>query len=46
MRMVTPIKSEWLIDIAPHYYKQNDIEEASKKKMPKGMGKGSSGIDM
>jgi pre-mRNA-splicing factor ATP-dependent RNA helicase DHX16 len=39
MRMVTIIKPEWLLEIAPHYYQKNDIEEASAKKMPKQTGK-------
>lgn len=40
MRMVTPIKGEWLLEIAPHYYQGADIkDEAAAKKMPKGVGK-------
>jgi hypothetical protein len=39
MRELIEIKSEWLLEIAPHYYKQSDIDgiEATKKskvKMP------------
>jgi pre-mRNA-splicing factor ATP-dependent RNA helicase DHX16 len=41
MRTVAPIKAEWLLDIAPHYYKGSDIEEIAPKKMPKTMGKAS-----
>jgi pre-mRNA-splicing factor ATP-dependent RNA helicase DHX16 len=41
MRMVAPIKGEWLTEIAPHYYKSNDIEDSSNKKLPKNMGKAS-----
>lgn len=26
MRQVTEIKPEWLVEIAPHYYKQKDVE--------------------
>jgi len=36
MRFIAPIKSEWLIEIAPHYYQSLDVEE---KKMPKNTGK-------
>ena len=36
MRMIAPIKGEWLMEIAPHYYQSIDIEE---KKMPKNTGK-------
>jgi pre-mRNA-splicing factor ATP-dependent RNA helicase DHX16 len=38
MRMVTPIKGEWLIEIAPHYYQPTDIEDSTTKKMPKNTG--------
>ncbi|KAJ1434750.1 P-loop containing nucleoside triphosphate hydrolase protein [Ochromonadaceae sp. CCMP2298] len=39
MRTCMPIKGEWLVEIAPHYYKPTDIEDASTKKMPKQTGK-------
>lgn len=39
MRTVAPIQAEWLLEIAPHYYKGTDIDEIAPKKMPKGMGK-------
>jgi len=39
MRQVISIKPEWLIEIAPHYYKKGDIEDASQKKLPKKSGK-------
>ena len=35
MRQVAPIKPDWLITIAPHYYQESDVEDAKKKKMPK-----------
>ncbi|ORX91616.1 DUF1605-domain-containing protein [Basidiobolus meristosporus CBS 931.73] len=35
MRQVTEIKPEWLLELAPHYYKAKDIEEDTKRKMPK-----------
>ena len=42
MRMVTPIKGEWLLEIAPHYFKQADISsEQEKKKLPRSQGKAS-----
>jgi pre-mRNA-splicing factor ATP-dependent RNA helicase DHX16 len=34
MRSVAPIKGEWLVEIAPHYYQQKDVEDSSNKKMP------------
>ena len=37
MRNVIEINSEWLLEIAPHYYKERDIKP-SKKKMPKSTG--------
>ena len=42
MRMVLKIKSEWLIEIAPHYYNKDDITNSilgTNKKMPKAVGK-------
>eukprot|EP00597_Dinobryon_sp_UTEXLB2267_P004841 CAMPEP_0170077306 /NCGR_PEP_ID=MMETSP0019_2-20121128/14147_1 /TAXON_ID=98059 /ORGANISM="Dinobryon sp., Strain UTEXLB2267" /LENGTH=283 /DNA_ID=CAMNT_0010289551 /DNA_START=41 /DNA_END=892 /DNA_ORIENTATION=- len=39
MRMVAPIKGEWLVEIAPHFYKPSDIEDSTTKKMPKTVGK-------
>lgn len=35
MRQVAPIKPEWLVEIAPHYYQPSDVEDSSSKKMPK-----------
>lgn len=35
MRQVAPINPEWLVEIAPHYYQQSDVEDAKSKKMPK-----------
>ncbi|TYZ68213.1 hypothetical protein PybrP1_010010 [[Pythium] brassicae (nom. inval.)] len=39
MRSVIPIKAEWLTELAPHYYKTKEVEDARNKKMPKGAGK-------
>ena len=39
MRQIIEIDSQWLVEIAPHYYKANEIQDDSKKKMPKTMGK-------
>jgi pre-mRNA-splicing factor ATP-dependent RNA helicase DHX16 len=33
MRMVIPIKGEWLIQIAPHYYQSVDVEDSTNKKI-------------
>jgi pre-mRNA-splicing factor ATP-dependent RNA helicase DHX16 len=38
MRSVTPIKGEWLVEIAPHYYQPSDVEDSTVKKMPKQTG--------
>lgn len=35
MRQVAPIKPDWLIEIAPHYYEGKELEDAQSKKMPK-----------
>ena len=41
MRSIVEIKSEWLVEIAPHYYKKKDVEDDHGKKMPKAIGKSS-----
>jgi pre-mRNA-splicing factor ATP-dependent RNA helicase DHX16 len=33
------VQGEWLVEIAPHFYKPSDIEDATTKKMPKTVGK-------
>eukprot|EP00741_Cyanophora_paradoxa_P006192 tig00000984_g6004.t1 len=38
MRQVIEIQPEWLVEIAPHYYKKHEIEDSTSKKMPKGKG--------
>eukprot|EP00177_Eucheuma_denticulatum_P004029 GFKZ01007288.1.p1 GENE.GFKZ01007288.1~~GFKZ01007288.1.p1 ORF type:complete len:838 (-),score=138.40 GFKZ01007288.1:2723-5236(-) len=42
IRQVFEIEGAWLFEVAPHYYKEKDVEDTSKKKMPKGQGKSSS----
>jgi len=37
MREVIEIENTWLLEVAPHYYKQKEVEE--QKKMPKVVGK-------
>jgi pre-mRNA-splicing factor ATP-dependent RNA helicase DHX16 len=39
MRQVAVIKGEWLPEIAPHYYKREEVEDSTSKKMPKGKAK-------
>eukprot|EP00937_MAST-01D_sp_MAST-1D-sp2_P004361 g4361.t1 len=39
MRQCIPVKSQWLIDIAPHFYKEKELEDSSTKKMPRAVGK-------
>lgn len=36
---VIEIDNSWLLEVAPHYYKQKELEDTSKRKMPKGAGK-------
>jgi pre-mRNA-splicing factor ATP-dependent RNA helicase DHX16 len=38
---VIEINPEWLVEIAPHYYKEKDINDDSTKKLPKGVGRAS-----
>lgn len=41
---VVEIKFEWLFEVAPHYFKQKDLEEYNmNKKMPKVVGR--TGLD-
>ena len=39
IRTVSEIKSEWLAEVAPHYYGRAELEDASSKKLPKGAGR-------
>lgn len=41
MRQVVEIKPDWLVEIAPHYYKKQDVEDAGSQKLPKGKGRAS-----
>jgi pre-mRNA-splicing factor ATP-dependent RNA helicase DHX16 len=34
MRQVIEIQPDWLVEIAPHYYKSKEIEDSSSKKLP------------
>lgn len=39
MRSCIPLKPEWLVEAAPHYHKQKDLDSLGvDKKMPKGQG--------
>ncbi len=38
MRVISGIKGEWLLELAPHYYKEKEFEDTSNRKMPKGKG--------
>ncbi|KAJ1765222.1 hypothetical protein IW140_006463 [Coemansia sp. RSA 1813] len=35
MRQVIEIDAEWLLEVAPHYYKPSDVGDDIKRKMPK-----------
>lgn len=42
MRNIMPIKPEWLMEIAPHYFKKKDVEALGMdRKVPRGEGKAS-----
>ncbi len=43
MRVVSEIKPEWLVEIAPHYYSKKEIMEQAAKKLPKALGKKADG---
>lgn len=34
MRNISEIRSEWLVEIAPHYYQKKDIDDGSGKRLP------------
>ncbi|KAK5058933.1 hypothetical protein LTR84_011197 [Exophiala bonariae] len=45
MRSCMPLKPEWLIEVAPHYYKKKDLETLGvERKVPRGEGKAQSKI--
>jgi len=45
MRSVMPLKPEWLIEVAPHYYKKKDLDSLGvDRKVPRGEGKAQSKI--
>lgn len=35
MRNIIEINPDWLLEIAPHYYKKSDLEDDDKKKKEK-----------
>jgi len=35
MREVIEIEPEWLLEVAPHFYQPKEIEDVSKRKLPK-----------
>jgi len=35
MRQVMDIQPSWLMEVAPHYFKEKDLEDDTNKKMPK-----------
>ena len=39
MRNVIEVKNDWLLEVAPHYFKASELEDSTNKKMPKGKGK-------
>lgn len=39
MREVIEVEGNWLKEAAPHYYKTNELEDSTNKKMPKQLGK-------
>lgn len=43
MRSNMPLQAEWLVEVAPHYYKKKDLESLGlDRKVPKGEGKSTS----
>ena len=46
MRNCIEIKNEWLLEVAPHYYKAKELEDSTNKKMPKNKGRAKEGYFM
>jgi pre-mRNA-splicing factor ATP-dependent RNA helicase DHX16 len=46
MRMIAPIQGSWLVELAPHYYQAQDIEDTDSKKVPnaKAIGKATGAV--
>jgi pre-mRNA-splicing factor ATP-dependent RNA helicase DHX16 len=45
MRSNMPLKPEWLMEVAPHFYKRKDIEALGvERKVPRGEGKAQSKV--
>ncbi len=38
MRQIIEIENSWLLEVAPHYYKEKDIEDLATVKKIKGQG--------
>ena len=38
MREVIQVQPEWLLEVAPHYFTENELRDDSKKKMPRTTG--------
>ncbi|OUZ99232.1 Helicase [Macleaya cordata] len=43
MRQVTELSPKWLVEIAPHYYQQKDVENPGAKNLPRGQGRATRG---
>ena len=39
MRVISEIKADWLLEVAPHMYSRKDIADEGKKGLPKGKGR-------
>ncbi|XP_025112674.1 pre-mRNA-splicing factor ATP-dependent RNA helicase DHX16-like [Pomacea canaliculata] len=39
MRQTIEIENQWLLEVAPHYYRAKELEDGSGKKLPKAVGK-------
>jgi pre-mRNA-splicing factor ATP-dependent RNA helicase DHX16 len=46
MREVIIIESSWINEVAPHFYKSQDLESMAKKKLPKVQGKSKAELEI
>lgn len=35
MRQTSTVEPKWLLEVAPHFYKRDEVEDLEVKKMPK-----------
>lgn len=44
IRNIIEIDNKWLLEVAPHYYREKELEDTSSRKLPKGKGRASTSV--